>query len=142
MRWSAFGMAAVLLFAQVTVAQEQPKLEQLERDYKSALDQLSAAQKRKNELATENEKLVQEIESLKAQLQTSQEKVTDLERKAEKVAERTFFYRSYYAAFNQFLRLYPHIMARWQVFMENDLLTAPRPSEHLADPAWSTPAEG
>jgi septal ring factor EnvC (AmiA/AmiB activator) len=142
MRWTAYGLVVVLLLAQVSAAQDQPKFNQLEQDYKAALDQLSAAQKRKNELATENEKLMKEIESLKSQLQTSQERVADLERQADEVNERTFFYRSYYAAFNQFLRLYPQIMARWQVFMENDFLSAPRPGERLADPLWSYPAEG
>ena len=84
--------------------------EELNRKYQEAVSQLKAAQDRKNELATENEKLTAEIVHLRKQL-------ADAKSEAVSISDRTFQMRLEYAAFQEFLRR-RGLLTEWKIFME------------------------
>ena len=125
------------------VAQDEPKPDQLKKMYDDALVQLKAAQDRKNELATENEKLNAKVAELKKQLDDATVRAQTLEQQVAGFAEQTFYLRSHYAAFQNFLRSYPNLMSRWKLFMENDLMTVPHDvPASVFDPSWPLSVEG
>ena len=149
MRWRRWIVAAVILGsfpglglpAPVARADDDPKPEQLNQMYQETLAQLKSAQERKTQLASENEQLKAKIAELEKQIQASQTKITDLEKQNSGYAEKTFFLRSHYAAWQEFLRRYPRFQIRWRVFLENDL---PSPSDDmplLIDPQWPWSAQ-
>ena len=84
--------------------------EELNRKYQEAVSQLKAAQDRKNELATENEKLTAEIALLRKQLTDAKNDVVSIE-------DRTFQMRLENAALREFLRS-RGLLAQWKVFMD------------------------
>lgn len=90
--------------------------DQLKRMYDDAVQQLRAAQDRRNELAKENEKLTSQNREL-------QKQVVDARADAQALTDRTFKMRAEYAAFVDFLKRYPAIDARWRVFLRRDLLS-------------------
>lgn len=118
MRWLRAAMVVVLVFCGAGWAQDQPNPEELNRKYQDALDQLKAAQDRKNELANENEQLKARIAELEKQLE-------DHKRASAQFAQQTFFLRSHYAAWESFIQRYPRLNAHWRVFLEADVLSAP-----------------
>jgi hypothetical protein len=89
--------------------------DELKKSLADALNQLKAAQDRKNELATENEKLKQKIAEQEQQL-------TELHRDAAEHAARTWHLRSQAAAWEAFLQRYPNLLNRWKVFLATDPL--------------------
>ena len=102
--------------------------EELNRKYQDALAQLKAAQDRKNELATENEKLTARIAELEKQNE-------ELRRQAATFAEQTWKLRMHYAAWESFLkRRSPQLLEKWRVFLERDPLSAPSGLPDLSDP--------
>ena len=122
----ALLLAGSLLALFPDPAPAQENTEQLQRKYDDALNQLNAAQKRKNELTEENDKLKQTVEDLKKQLGSANNQVADLKRDQAEQADRTFYLRSHYAAWEAFLRQYPELMGRWKAFMESDFYTPRR----------------
>jgi hypothetical protein len=82
------------------------------------LAQLKSAQDRRNELASENEKLTARIAELEQQLK-------DAQRREAMFDEQTWFYRAHYNAWKRFLRQQPVLLQKWRLFMERDPLTAP-----------------
>src|SRR3954453_16974860 len=100
------GVAAVVaaalvllpVLARPAAAQEKADPEQLQKAYNDTLVQLREAQNRKNQLAAENEKLAAEVASLKKQLDTTHGELERLKRADTEVADKTFFLRSHYAA--------------------------------------------
>jgi septal ring factor EnvC (AmiA/AmiB activator) len=124
-------------------AQEQPKPEQLQKMYDDALAQLKAAQDRKSELAKENEKLTAEVDRLKKELDSTRAEATELRRQVAENAEKSFYLRSYHAAWQSFLREHADLEARWKVFFESDLLDPVRQeTTNLLDPNWPLSVEG
>jgi hypothetical protein len=109
-------------------AQEQPNPEELKKLYDEAISQLKAAQDRKNELAADNEKLQARIAELDKQL-------LDRDKTAAGWAERTWFYRSHYAAWERFLERYPRLREQWKQFLQMSELD---PLSEL--PAWTEPS--
>jgi uncharacterized protein YukE len=109
--------------------------EQLKKMYDDALVQLKASQDRKAELAGENEKLQARLAELEKQLADARVELAGQ-------AERSFFLRSHYAAWQQFLQRYPSLLQRWNVFLEADLLSAPNDPPQWHDPEWPLSAEG
>src|SRR5450432_3907409 len=97
---SAILVAAVVLATSsvnpLSAQDQATNPDELNRRLQDTLAQLRSAQDRKNELATENEKLTAHVADLEKQL-------ADANRRAAKLSEDTFRLRSYYAA--------------WQVFM-------------------------
>ena len=54
-------------------------------------------------------------------------------------AERTYFLRSHFAAWQGFVGRYPELKARWKHFLETDLLNPTNELPLWTDP-WAAPA--
>lgn len=112
-------VAIVLGLGTMAGAQEQTtNPDDLNRKYTDALAQLKAAQDRRNELSTENEKLTARIAELEQKLKES-------ERRESTFSEKTWFYRAHYYAWQTFLKHQPVLLQKWRLFMESDPLSAP-----------------
>src|SRR5580658_6923786 len=111
MRW--FWSAVIfMVVGGVALGQDSPQPEQLKKMYDDALGQLRQAQERKNELATENEKLNAKIADLQKQLDAAIAKNDELTRQSAALADQTFILRSHDAAWKEFIHYYPRLEAR------------------------------
>jgi predicted nuclease with TOPRIM domain len=143
MRWTSCG-AAVLVgvvlgvagVAGVALAQEAPKYEDLKRQYDAALANLKAAQDAKNALAVKNEELTKQVEALSKQLGDVMKERDELARQAANYAEKTYELRANLAAWQEFIKRYPTLHARWKVFLETELLKGSNEPPALAEPTW------
>lgn len=133
----ARAVVVVLILAGVCHGQEGPNPDQLKKMYDDALAQLKAAQDRKNELAAENEKLHGQIAELQKQQTVMGAQLESLQRDASTQASKTFFLRSYYAAWQRFIERYPELKVRWEAFLEADVLSAPWSVPMPEDAKWS-----
>ena len=133
---------AILTSAGLARAEDPPKPEQLKQMYEDTLAQLKSAQERKTQLAAENEQLKAKLIELQKQLEAAQTKNVDLEKQASTYSEKTFFFRSHYAAWQEFLRRYPRMQLRWKTFLENDVLTPKTDVPVFVDPEWPWSAQG
>ena len=142
------GMAVVVVaamglllpaFAPPAAAQEKADPEQLKKAYDDALVQLKEAQNRKNQLAADNEKLSAEVASLKKQLEAPHGELERLKRADTESADKTFFLRSHYAAWQNFIRRYPDVYGRWKVFFEYGVLFPARDLPEGIDLEWPPP---
>jgi septal ring factor EnvC (AmiA/AmiB activator) len=140
MRWTWCGVAAligvILAVARVALAQEAPKYDDLKKQYDAAIANLKAAQDAKNGLAAKNEELTKQVESLSKQLGEVMKERDELARQAAAYAERTYDLRSNLAAWQEFMKRYPTLHARWKVFLETELLKSPTEPPSLAEPTW------
>src|SRR5204862_1073840 len=137
MRALAWAVTAVALSAGVTtfsLAQDAGNPEQLKKQYDDALAQLKAAQDRKNELATQNEQLTKKVAELEKQLDQARGEMLELKRQDAENAEKSFYLRSYDAAWTTFIQRYPELKERWKSFLDKDLLAAGNELPRLADP--------
>ena len=125
------AMLSVLVLPSAAPAALQDGLtqEQLRKMYDDALVQLKGSQDRKAELAGENEKLQARVAELEKQLGEARNELAAQ-------AERTFFLRAHYAAWQTFLSRYPSLLQQWKVFMEADVLTGPHEIPQWMDPDW------
>src|SRR3954453_5674667 len=89
---------------------------QWKKSYEGGIEKLKAAQERKNQLATENEKLVQQLDAAKKELAAAKARVEELSRTDADHAEKTFFLRSHYMAWQQFVGHDLDLQARWRRF--------------------------
>ena len=143
MRGLVCVMAMFVLFScAISWADEPIKPEQLKKAYDDALVQLKAVQDRKAELAKENESLAAKVEELKKQVSTTQTQVDDLKREMADNDERTFYLRSYHAAWQSFIRRYPEVMARWKIYLGDSLLSVPQEVPDVINPEWPLPVNG
>jgi len=117
MKW-VLTIAMLLAMTGASVAQETNNLDELKKNLADALNQLKAAQDRKNELATENEGLKHKVAELEKLANDQKSKVTELE-------DKTWFWRSHYFGWMKFIERYPVLLAKWKVFMESEPLTLP-----------------
>ncbi|HET6246381.1 MAG TPA: hypothetical protein VFE47_01685 [Tepidisphaeraceae bacterium] len=141
------GLTIVLVIlllssAGISRADEPVKPEQLKKAYDDALVQLKAAQDRKAELAKENEALTAKVEELKKQLADSQSQAETMKREIADNDERTFYLRSYHAAWQAFIRRYPEVMARWKLYLGESLLSVPQEAPDVINSEWILPAAG
>jgi chromosome segregation ATPase len=138
MRWFCAAVMAAVLFWPVrpSPAQDAPHPDQLKKMFDDAMDQLKAAQQRKNELAAENDQLKAKLADLQKKLDAATEQANELQREAAGYAEKTFYLRSHYVAWQEFLRRYPHLLSRWKVFLDNDQLTMPNDIPAFMDSDW------
>jgi septal ring factor EnvC (AmiA/AmiB activator) len=120
---------------------DEPKPEQLKQMYQDTLDQLKKSQERKTQLAAENEQLKARVAELEKQLQATQAKYAELQKQADGYAEKTFFLRSHYAAWQEFLRRYPRLQIRWKLYLEDDALTPRQDGIPFVDPDWPWSAQ-
>jgi predicted nuclease with TOPRIM domain len=125
--------AVVVATAGLTQAQDQPNPEELNRKYQDALTQLKAAQDRKNELATENEKLTARVAELEKQIEQAK-------RESATFAEQTYQLRVQYAAWQSFLQIHPAMLARWRLFLESSPLAFPQVPMDFLNPTDPLPA--
>lgn len=101
---------ALALGPAVAAAQDAANIDELKRQHGEAIAQLKAAQDRKNELAEENERLKTRLVELEKQL-------AERDKESAAWAERTWFYRSQYAAWDRFLDRYPRLREQWRLFL-------------------------
>lgn len=99
----------LMLCAATALAQNQPTQEQLQQAYDEALVQLKAAQDRKNELASENQKLQHRLAEVEAEKRAVQEQIFTLE-------NRSYFLREHHAAWRAFLDANPAVKAMWATY--------------------------
>src|SRR5215217_7625418 len=129
-------IVAVALAAPITMGQEAPKYDVLKKMYDDAVGSLKSAQDAKNQLATKSEELAKQVAELQKQLDAVSKERDELQRQAATYAERTFNLRSYYAAWQEFLKKYPALAARWKVFLDAELLKANNEPPTLPEPGW------
>jgi len=131
----AWCFAVVLLVAGVAGGQEV-KPEDLKKLYNDTLVQLKAAQDRRAELAAENQKLTARIAELEKQLQPTATQNDQLRRQAADAAERSFFLRTYYAAWTQFNSTHPDVKLQWDLFLNRSTLLGSGQQTPIFDPQW------
>jgi predicted nuclease with TOPRIM domain len=119
---------ALLVSCSLGFAQDTNNPDELKKSLADALNQLKAAQDRKNELATENEKL-------KAKIAEQQKEVDESRRIAAECSQKTWFLRSHYAAWENFLKRYPKLKAQWDVFLESNPLSQPSTMPTFVEPS-------
>ena len=110
--WLTVVAACVLWPATGSFAQEAASPDQVKKELQDALTQLKAAQDRKSELANENTKLVTQVADLQKQIDA-------FKRQAADEADRTFFLRSRYAAWQEFMKRYPDLLERWKLWLKD-----------------------
>lgn len=123
MRWLWMWMV-MLWIAPLALGQDSPQPDQLKKMYDDVLGQLRQAQDRKNELAAENDRLNSKVADLQKQLDAAKMKIDENTRDAAGFAEKTFFLRSQYAAWQEFIHHYPKLEAQWRLFMEGNTAIA------------------
>jgi cell division protein FtsB len=133
MRW--FCAIVVLLVGSIALGQDAPQPDQLKKMYDNVLGQLRQAQDRKNELAAENEKLNTKLNDLQKQFDSLKTKNDEANREAAGFAERTFFLRSQYAAWQEFIHHFPKLETRWKLFLVGAPITGGE-STALIDADW------
>jgi septal ring factor EnvC (AmiA/AmiB activator) len=126
------GMIAPTRTARAQDAAASNNPDELKKSLADALNQLKAAQDRKNELATENEKLKQKLAEQDAQM-------AELRRQTTEFAAKTWQFRSQLAAWEAFLQRYPNLLNRWKVFLASDPLSAPTTMPDFEDVTAPTP---
>jgi hypothetical protein len=134
-RIARIGIVVILLLGLHTasplpapaVAQDQNNPDVLKKELADSLAQLKAAQDRKNELATENEKL-------KAQMAAMQKDLDECRRAQATWSEQSYFLRVQHAAWDDFLDRYPRLKAEWEVFLSAGPFAAPNDLPQWANP--------
>lgn len=120
---------ALFVSAAVCVAQTPPTAEQ-----QDLLNQLKAAQDRKNEQATENGKLKKQVADLQKMAADQADRISTLE-------NRAYYLREHYAAWEQFLDQNPALRAMWLSFFSNAGI-ADRATDLLGDGRWPFAVDG
>ncbi len=118
MRWCLCIMAMLLITGTVCRGDEQPNYEQLKKLYDDALKSLENAQNSKNQLSQENEKLKGNVAELGKQLADARSQVDKLREEQAQWAEKSYFYRSYYAAWKTFIGRYPKLQVHWELYLD------------------------
>ncbi|MGD0461505.1 MAG: hypothetical protein ABSB74_03350 [Tepidisphaeraceae bacterium] len=139
MRWMILCLA--LLTAATAAPADNVKPDDLEKMYNDTLVQLKAAQNRKAELATQNEKLAARIAEMEKQIQAQSAQLDELKRQASSFADRTFFLRSHYAAWEQFIAANPALKAQWEIFMRTVAWVSAPQAAIFMDPQWPVSME-
>ena len=135
MVWLTVVAACLLWPAAASLAQDGASLDQVKKNYQDALDQLKAAQDRKSELANENAKLASHVADLERQIDT-------FKREAAGEAERTFFLRSRFAAWEEFMKQYPDLLERWKLWLKDGAVKTGTLPAMGDDPDWPFSAAG
>ena len=144
--WGVCGLTVAVLLALVPPAgaraDDKQDPEQLKKAYDDALVQLKAAQERKNQLAADNEKLAGQLSELQKQVDRMKGEMEQFKRTEADQANQTFFLRSHYAAWQNFISRYPDLQGRWKAFFQNPLLTTPRALPGSIELEWPPGAGG
>src|SRR4051812_18390600 len=133
-RWAGILVLVMGLIGTSAIAAQDPGTpEELNRKLNDTLVQLKAAQDRKNELATENEKLSARVAELEKQAAESA-------RREASWSEQTYRLRVHYSAWQSFLRRYPQLLEKWKLFLDCDPLSAPSSLPEMFEQASPLPA--
>jgi septal ring factor EnvC (AmiA/AmiB activator) len=135
-------VTAVSGLAGAALAQEAPKYEDLKRMYDGAVQSLKAAHDAKLDLANKNEDLKKQVEALQKQLSETARDRDELARQCANHAERTYQLRAAHAAWQEFVKRYPSLHARWKAFLETELLRPGNDPPALAEPDWPFQLQG
>ncbi len=135
-------VATILVMAGFAQAADDPKPEDLKKQYADTLVQLQAAQDRKAELAGENEKLTARVAELEKQLAAANTEEDLMRQQIENFSNRTFFLRAHYAAWEQFITRNPLVRAEWELFLNQIAPIAPSIDLPFIDPEWPMSARG
>lgn len=133
---AAVALVGVCAGGAVAAGQDNPAPDQMRKMYDDALAQLKAAQERKNQLAAENEKLGQQLEAARKELAAAAGRLDELRRADADHAEKTFFLRSHYMAWQQFVGADAGLAGRWRAFLGSDYLAGPRDAGGLLGDGW------
>src|ERR1041384_5446633 len=123
--WRWWPVLAVVMCGGWCWGQEEPTRDELKKMYDDTLAQLKSAQTSKNELASENENLRGKIAEIEKQLAEARGQAQEIKREAAACAEKTFFLRAHYAAWQSFVEEAPSIKARWKAFFDTVFLHVP-----------------
>jgi len=144
LRWRAIagGLLGAAVWAAGAAAQEAPKYDVLKKMYDQSVQSLKAAQDEKNALATKNDELTKQVAELQKQLDVVAKERDELTRQAATYAEKTYNLRSFYATWQEFVKRYPSLQARWRVFLDAELLKSGTEPPSLVEPEWPFRVEG
>jgi hypothetical protein len=117
MRYVCFCLALTLLTG-VALGDDDVKPQDLKKLYNDALNQLKAAQDRKSELATQNQRMAMRAAELEKEIRFQTAQIEDLKRQAAGWAEKTYFLRTHYAAWAQFLSVNDSIKSQWDRYIQ------------------------
>lgn len=135
-------LMAILTMTGVARGQDaSAKPDDLKKLYKDTLVLLQAAQERKTELATQNEKLAARVAELEKKVQDQTAELNDLKRQAAAFSDRTFFLRSYYTAWERFVELHPAVKTQWSFFLANLAPLSVPGSTPFLDSDWPLSAD-
>jgi predicted nuclease with TOPRIM domain len=135
-------LGAAAVWASGAAAQEAPKYDVLKKMYDQSVQSLKAAQDEKNALATKNDELTKQVTELQKQLDGISKERDELTRQAATYAEKTYNLRSFYATWQDFVKRYPSLQARWRVFLDAELLKSGTEPPSLVEPEWPFRIEG
>jgi septal ring factor EnvC (AmiA/AmiB activator) len=136
MRSVYIGMIVMLLaLPGIARGQDEVKPEQWQKLYKDTLTQLKAAQNRKAELSAQ-------VADLQKQLQTVNTQNDQLKRQVADFADRTFYLRTYYSAWLQFLATRPQLKVDWDLFLNAAVPLTPETQPPFVDPEWPLSDKG
>jgi septal ring factor EnvC (AmiA/AmiB activator) len=131
MIWCLFGGGAL------AIAQDSPApdaMKNMEQTLKRDQDRISA-------LAHDNEQLQAKVNELQKDLAAAQASNTTLQRQISDDAEKSYYLRSFHAAWEGFIALYPDVMSRWKAYLDDDQFSGPG-SDSFVDPQWPLSAAG
>ena len=139
MRRVSFFLVVVMLAATAPAQTVKPDDS---KKYKDTLNELKAAQDRKAELATQNEKLAARVAELEKQLQAQSVQLDEMKRQALAFADQTFFLRSHYEAWKHFIAANRAVKMQWEIFVQAvaSLNASPQPAIFM-DPQWPLSVE-
>jgi septal ring factor EnvC (AmiA/AmiB activator) len=126
----------VLLLTGAARAADDIKPQDLKKMYDDTLAQLKTAQDRKAQLAADNAKLTARIAELEKQTREQSNQIDELKLQIISFADRTYFLRSHYAAWLEFLEIQPGVKTEWDMFLENLPPVGPTLQTPLLDPNW------
>jgi hypothetical protein len=127
---------AVLMLASVALAEDDVKPQDLKKLYNETLVQLRAAQDRKAELASQNERMAMRAAELEKEIRFQTAQIDDLKRQTAGWAEKTYFLRTNYAAWRQFLEMNPAVRAQWTNYLERITPLSPVMEAPFFDLHW------
>jgi septal ring factor EnvC (AmiA/AmiB activator) len=125
MRKPLFIAIVLGLTCSVCVADDPPKPEVLQQMYKDTVAQLKDAQDRKNELASQNDKLLAQIKQLQKDVADRQAQIDALTQDRSDLARRTLTLRAWNAAWHVFMQNDLELRSRWNVFLDQALGSDP-----------------
>ena len=118
-------------------AQDSPTPEALKNMYET----LKRDQDRISSLAHDNEQLQAKLKELQKDLAAAETAKAASARQISDDAEKSYFLRSFHAAWEGFMDQYPDVMNRWKVYLNDDKLNGPETSSFI-DPHWPFSQQG